>query len=151
MSLHINFPYPCVNGQEDDDWMTPGGQLHMIAKYLSLPSVRRIDANTIYFTRGRSHQQILDKTQECHGGSSVDDLRFRNCDACEYTGDGQVASFISSTKHLKRFRYKMNSMREVAFNEIFEAIGQALTAHYANLEEIAVAERYAPSQHVDIG
>ena len=62
MSLHTHFPYPRVNGQEDDDRMTPGGQLHMIAKYLSLPSVRRIDANIIYFTRGRSYQQFLDKT-----------------------------------------------------------------------------------------
>ena len=96
--------------------MTPGGQLHMIAKFLSLPSVRRIDANTLYLL----HAQIQPSANPCntkerHSGSSVDDLPFLDCDAYEYSGDGQVASFISSTKHLR-------------------------TAHYADLEEIAAAE-----------
>ena len=98
MPLHIHFPYPRLNEQEDDDRMTPGSQLHLVAKYWSLSSVRRIDANNIYFTRGRSHQQIFDKTEERHGGSPVDDPRCPNCDALEYNGDGQAAIFISSTK-----------------------------------------------------
>ena len=117
--------------------MTPGGQLQKIAKYLSLPSLRRIDAKTTYFTRGRSYQQILDKTKE---RSFVDDVWFLKCDAYERSGDSQVVSLISSTKHLKRFAFEINSMREVAFNENFEAIGQKLTARYANPEEFAVTE-----------
>ena len=60
----------------------------MMAKCLSLPSVRRIDTNPTYFTRGRSHQQILDKTKELYGGSSVDDLRILDSDGYEYSGDG---------------------------------------------------------------
>ena len=72
--------------------------MHIMAKYLSLPSVRRMNANIIYFTRGRSHQQILGKTKERYGGSSVDNLRFLNYDAYENSGDDQVATFVFSTK-----------------------------------------------------
>ena len=98
----------------------------MIAKYLSLPIVRRLDAKTIYFTCGRSHQQILNKTKGRDGGSSVDNLRFLNLDAYEYSGDCHVASFIFSTKRLKLFGFELTSMCAVAFNENFEAKGQTL-------------------------
>ena len=63
MSPHIRFSYHRVNGQEDDDRMTPEGQLHKIERYLSLPSVRRFEGNNIHFTHGCGHQQILDKTE----------------------------------------------------------------------------------------
>ena len=109
----------------------------MIAKFLS----RRIDANTLDLLHARIQPSANPcNTKERHSGSSVDDLPFWSCDAYKYSGDGQVASFISSTKHLKHLGFEMNSIHEVAFNENFEAIGQALTAHYADLEEIAAAE-----------
>ena len=66
----------------------------------------------------------------------MDDLRFLNCDAYEYSGDGRVASSISSTKQLKRFGFEMNNMCAVSFIESFEAIEQALKAHSANLEKL---------------
>ena len=89
--------------QGDGLLIADGVPLHIVAKYLSLPSLRRIKAKKIYSAPRCDHQQYLDKTQDQYGGSSVDDLHFLGCDAYGPDGDSLVAGFISSVKRLERF------------------------------------------------
>ncbi|CAD6591953.1 MAG: hypothetical protein ASARMPRED_005878 [Alectoria sarmentosa] len=126
--------------QGDGLFMARGVPLHIVARYLSLPSLRRLQAKKIYFALGCDHQQYLNKTREQHGGSSVDDLRFLGCDAYGTDGDSLVAGFISSARRLKRFVFEMNGVGEVSLAEQFKAIGRALMTHYATLDEVVLAE-----------
>ena len=87
-------------GQEDK-WRTAvaaGIALRNIASFMSLPSLRRVQAKTIHFARGRDFQKCLDRTQEQDGGSSVIDMRFLDCDAYGPGENGIVALFILSVK-----------------------------------------------------
>lgn len=120
--------------------MADGVPLHIVARYLSLPSLRRLQAKKIYFAPGCVHQQYPNKTQEQYGGSSIDDLRFLGCDAYGPDGDSLVAGFISSVKQLKRFVFEMNGIGEVSLAEQFKAIGRALMAHHTTLDKIVLAE-----------
>ena len=129
-------------GQEDT-WciaVAAGIALRNIASFMSLPSLRRVQAKTIHLAPGCNFQQYLDRTQEQDGGSSVVDLRFLDCDAYGPGGDGLVARFISSVKRLKRFVFEMKGVSELYKAEEFIAIGRALISHYDSLEELVLAE-----------
>ncbi len=117
-----------------------GIALRNIASFMSLPSLRRVQAKTIHLAPGCDFQQFLDRTQEQYGGSSVVDMRFLDCDAYGPGGDGLVARFILSVKRLKRFVFEMKGVSELYKAEEFKAIGRALIPHYDSLEEVVLAE-----------
>ena len=78
--------------RQEDGWrMVDGVPLQILARCLSLPSLRKMQAKTISSAPGCSHQESLDKTQEQQGGSSVDDLHFLDYNECGPGGDGLVA------------------------------------------------------------
>ncbi len=117
-----------------------GIALRNIATFMSLPSLRRVQAKTIHLAPGCDFQQFLDRTQEQYGGSSVVDMRFLDCDAYGPGGDGLVARFISSVKRLKRFVFEMKGVSELYKAEEIKAIGRALITHSDSLEETVLAE-----------
>lgn len=112
----------------------------LVAKYLSLPNLRRLQGRRIYFSPGYRRQQSVDATMMQYGGSFVDDLSFLDSDAYGHGWESVIAEFISSAKHLKRFAFEINGAYQCSLTEEFQAIGQALVTHYASLEELVLAE-----------
>lgn len=101
-SLRLDFKHVTDHYDESGEWLHLGIPLQIIAQYLRLPRLRKVQAENVLLT------PRFDETRHLlQGSSSVDDLRFLDC--CEARSDRVVAAFLTSIKRLKRFVIEFSS------------------------------------------
>lgn len=133
-SLRLDFGYVTDHYVGAGDWLHIGVPLQIIARYLRLARVRKIQVENAFFTarfNGAHHLPI--------GSSSVDDIRFLNC--CMSKSDRVLASFVRSIRYLKRFVVEFSSLTEQADppERDTNAFEFALYGHQATIEELVIA------------
>ena len=130
-SLRLDFSHVTDHYDERSDWLQAGIPLQMIARYLSLPKLRKVQVEKILFT------SYFDETSHLLSGSPVEDLRFLKC--CKCRGDERVvAAFLRSIKCLKRFVFEV-SARTTVPDPSTGVFGLALSEHQETIEELAFA------------
>ena len=133
-SLQLDFSHVTDHYVEGRDWLQAGVPLYIIAKHLRLAKLRKLQADTVYFARG------FDDTRQLPiGSSSVVDLRFLNCLVSK--SDSVLASFLRSTKYLKRFVVEFWSSRYIRSSPdpYAGAFEVALSEHQETIGELAIA------------
>lgn len=117
-----------------NEWMYIGIPLEIIARYLWLPRVRKVQVENVMFT------PLFDKTRHLPlGSSSVEDFRFLNC--WNVKSNRVLAAFLRSIKRLKCFviEFPALSRRSVDIPPHSDAFGLALSAHQETIEELVIA------------
>ena len=133
-SLRLDFNHVTDHYDESGEWLHLGIPLQIIAQYLRLPRLRKVQAENVLLT------PRFDETRHLlQGSSSVDDLRFLDC--CEARSDRVVAAFLTSIKRLKRFVIEFSSQLSQAalIPRHSHEYGLALSAHQETIEELVVA------------
>lgn len=100
--LRLDFSQ-ATNHYDDENllWLEHGIPLEIIAKHLWHPTLRRLQAEKVFFTDLFNHEHWLLERRIKHGRSPVEDLRFLNCSSpIDYHA---LTAFIDSIRHLKRF------------------------------------------------
>lgn len=133
-SLRLDFSLVSDHYNEESDWLQIGVPLRIIASYLWLPNLRKVQAEEALFTSNFNDTRCL-----VPGGSSVEDLRFLKCR--EQTGDRVLAALLRSTKSLRRFVFEVSSVsyRNAQLGPNAGAFEIALSEHRETIEELAVA------------
>ena len=133
-SLRLNFSHVTDHYGEGRTWFFNGVPLQIIARHLLLAKLRKLHVEMGRFVPNFDYTHHLPA-----GSSSVEDLLFLNCRVKKC--DSVLASFLRSTKRLKRFviefwltPYLIASPAPSA--GVFE---RALSAHQETIEELAVA------------
>lgn len=122
-------------------WLQWGIPLEIIAKNMWHPSLRKLQAERLFFADGFEHDHFLGKRQRRIGGSPVEDLRFLHCSP---QIDGNVlAAFINSIRRLKCFVLEIQSPLKAVDMRSDQApkvdLRPALLAHQATIEELAIS------------
>lgn len=144
-SVQLDFRDSHVVGHYGDydglqDWLDSGVPLDLIAMYLQLPRIRKVQVEGALFTSN------FEKTRHLPtGNSSVEDLRFLNC--CKGKRDRVIASFLRSVKHLKRFVIEIPSYPHGTLLPTLDtaAFELALSERQNSIEELAIATKWGPS------
>lgn len=133
-SLQLDFSHVTNHYADGREWLRIGIPLYIIAKYLRLAKLRKLQAGTVYFAR-----RFDDTRHFPIGSSSVVDLRFLNCLVSK--SDSVLASLLRSTKYLERFVVEfwsstyIRSLRDT-YAGVFEV---ALSEHQETIKELAIA------------
>ena len=133
-SLRLDFGYVTDHYVGTGDWLHTGIPLGIIARHLRLPTLRKIQVEKVLFT------SRFDETRHLPiGTSSVDDMRFQSCYVNK--SDSVLASFIRSTRYLKRFVVEFLSLkyRDTPPGLGTDAFELALSEHQETIEELAIA------------
>lgn len=138
------FDFSHVTNHYDNDsrfWLEHGIPLEIIAKHLWQPSLRKVQAEKVFFAGEFEHDLFLGPRRIRHGRSPVEDLRFLDC--CPRIDGDVVRAFINAIGHLKCFAFEIKSPWEplAAPNDPAPEIDvrPALQAHYATMEELAIS------------
>ena len=139
-SLRLDFGYVTDHYVGAGDWLHIGVPLQIVARYLRLARVRKIQVEKAFFT-----SQFDEARHLPIGSSSVDDIRFLNC--CERKSDRVLASFVRSIKYLKRFVVEFSSLTYQAAppGRDTGAFKSALSGHQETIEELVVATSGEPA------
>lgn len=130
-SLRLDFTHVTDHYSGSENWLQVEIPLQIIARYLSLSKLRKLQVEQIMFT------SYFDETSHLLGSSPVEDLRFLKC--CKCSGDERVvAAFLRSIKCLKRFVFEV-SARSTLPEPSTGVFGLALSAHQETIEELAFA------------
>lgn len=91
-------------------WMEIGVPLEIITKNLWHPSLRKLQAERVFFTKGFDYRHWLIDRRMLHGRSHVDDIRFLDCfPRIEYP---ILRAFIISVSHLKCFVFEITTPKQ---------------------------------------
>lgn len=133
-SLRLDFGHVTDHYIGAGDWWHIGVPLQIIARYLHLAKVRKIQVEKAFFT-----SQFDNAGHLSTGSSSVDDIRFLNC--CVRKSDRVLASFIRSIRSLKRFVVEFSSLKYHAapLGRDTCRFNSALSGHQETVEELVVA------------
>lgn len=109
----LRFDFSHVTNHYDNgssSWMENGVPLEIIAKNLWHPSLRKLQAEKVFFAKGFDYRYWLNRRRMLHGCSSVDDIRFLDCFArIEYP---VLKAIIISVRHLKRFVFEITTPKQ---------------------------------------
>lgn len=109
--LRFNFSH--VTNHYDNDsssWMETGIPLEIIAKNLWHPSLRKLQAENVFFTKEFDYRRWLIERRMLHGRSRVDDIRFLDCfPRIEYP---VLRALIISVRHLKCFAFEITTPKQ---------------------------------------
>ena len=142
-ALRFDFSHVTNHYIEDggSSWLEHGIPLEIIAKHLWGPSLRKLQAEKLFFTDRFDHAHLLGQRRLRSGLSSVEDLRFLDC--CPRVDHEVFRAFLNSIKHLKCFAFEINSPWEplVGLNDRPPGIyvRLALQAHRETIEELALS------------
>lgn len=133
-SLRLDFSHVTDHYNEEHDWLQIGVPLRILASYLWLPNLRKVQVERVLFTPNFDETRYL-----LPGGSSVEDLRFLKCR--EQKSDLVVAAFLRSIKHLRRFVFEVSalSFRNAQPGSKGGAFETALSEHRETIEELGIA------------
>lgn len=139
------FDFSHVTNHYDEDggrlWLELGVPLEIVAKHLWGPSVRKVQAEKLFFTDKFEHEQCLDQRRIRAGLSAVEDLRFLNC--CPRIHGDSVTAFLNAVIHLRCFVFEIESPWEplmVPNDPAHEVdLRPALLAHLSTIEELAIS------------
>ena len=132
-SLQLDFSHVTDHYDDGRDWLYNGVPLYVIAKYLQLAKLRKLQAVTVYFASGFDDTRHLPIRS-----SSIVDLRFLNCLVSK--SDSVLASLIRSIKYLERFVIEFWSSPYVrSSTDPFGAFEVALSDHQETIKELAIA------------
>lgn len=141
--LRLDFSH--VTNHYDGDstsWLNLGIPLEIIAKTLWHPSLRKVQAERVFFTGNFDNferDRFLGPRR--YGRSSVEDLRFLNC--CPRIDGNVVTAFINAIQNLKCFALEIKSPWEPIKPPYDLApeidVRPALQAHHATIEELAIS------------
>lgn len=106
--LRFNFSH--VTNHYDSNrssWMESGVPLEIIAKNLWHPSLRKLQAEQVFFTKEFNYRHWLIESRMLHGRSHVDDIRFLDCFLrIEYP---VLRAIINSVSHLRCFVFEITT------------------------------------------
>lgn len=138
-SLRLDFGYVTDHYIGASDWLNIGVPLQIIARYLRLARVRKIQVEKTFFT-----SQFDEARHLPIGSSSVDDIRFLNC--CVRKSDRVLASFVRSIRYLKRFVVEFSSLTyQAPPGRDTGAFKSVLSGHQETIEELVVATSGKPA------
>ena len=122
-------------------WLELGVPLQIIAKKLWQPSLRKLQAEKLYFTDELEPGPWLVGQRMRVGSAPVEDLRFLDC--CPRMDVGNLTAFINAVRHLKCFVLEINSPWDPLVEPDTSApktdIGPAMLAHRGTIEELAIS------------
>ena len=140
----LRFDFSHVTNHYDaggSSWWANGVPLRIIAKHLWHPSLRKLQAEKVFFTAGFKHDPWLFQRRMRDGRSPVEDLRFLDC--VPRIKDGVLMAFIASIKRVKRFVLEVKSSGDSppACNDPPAKIDvkSALHAYHRTIEELALS------------
>ena len=141
--LRLDFSH--VTKHYDDEstsWLEDGVPLEIIAKHLWHPSLRKLQAEKVFFTRGFGYESCLIQRRMRNGRSLVDDLRFLNC--VPHIQYHALCAFITSLRRLKCFvlETKWPTQSLTAPNDPPPStidLRTVLAAHHTTIEELALS------------
>ena len=148
MALRLDFSHVTNHyDAEGSSWWKDGVPLRIVAMHLWHPSLRKLQAEKVFFTAGFEHDPWLFQRRMQDGRSPVEDLRFLDC--FPRIEDGVLMAFIASIKRVKRFVLEIKSPGDSppARNDPPTKIDvkSALHAHHRTIEELALSTSdYAP-------
>ena len=142
-ALRLDFNHLASHYREDDlSWLDHGVPLRTIAKHLWHPSLRKLQAENLFFGDNFRHERWL-RSGPCQKPcnlSPVEDLRFLDC--CPRIDRDVVAAFINSIRRLRCFVLEIKSPWNplVIPNDRAPAFDArpALLAHQTTIEELAI-------------
>lgn len=141
----LRFDFSHVTNHYYDDggllWLELGIPLEVIARDLWHPSLRKLQAEKIFFGDKFEPEPWLGQRRMRQGRSPVEDLRFLDCFP-HIDGKG-LNAFINAIRHLKCFVLEIESPKDplVVPNTLAPEveIRPALLAHRATIEELAIS------------
>lgn len=140
----LRFDFSHVTKHYDGDsasWLELGFPLEIIAKDLWHPSLRKVQAEKVFFNSKFERDLFLGPRRMRCGSSSVEDLRFLDC--CPRIDGNVVMAFINAIHNLKCFALEIKSPWEPLNARNRPApkadVRPALQAHHATIEEFAIS------------
>ena len=146
------FPIECENLSDlrldfshVTDWLESGVPLEQVANSLWFPTLRKVQAEKIFFTAGFDHELYLVGRRRSCGRSRVVDMRFLDCIPCiDYN---VMSAFIAAVRHLRCFVFEVNLTGEsltgpnnLVFNtEVNTDFKPALHAHHETIQVLALS------------
>lgn len=122
-------------------WLELGYPLRTVADKLFQPSLRKLQAEKLYFTDHFTPEHWLVQARMRLGYAPVEDLRFLDC--YPRIDGGNLTAFTNAVRHLKCFVLEINSPWDpfVEFDTSTQKtdIGPAMLTHRGTIEELAIS------------